>query len=608
MSGEINLQHIHLNEVRDRPTNPYVSCMDRQSRGTEAGSDYLNLEEEQTDNLYISIVSRQSRGLEVGSDYDFGIGGSSGKENDAYDTIGDINNGKKENFVTTTAESRDASESTARIGFFTKKRLVLGAVVLFIIVAVVSIVTPLTLGGDGDEQLKSNQKTMLCPNVPSTGMNYPAAGKTGIQGRRFLICFTDNHPKATNQSKTIFILSEEDFEFKLVSEFLDSSQLFNEVETQSRNLKEINVTNTIALSYFKVEQKALLIETTKDASVIIIDNYIHSSDSTVILPINSISKSYIISTAYSEFNNTFPNSQFAIASPKNGTVIKIYFHFDPDLPLKVDGITYRNGSTMILVLNELETYQIWHKVDASGTFIHATSPVAVFSGSQCDKIAFEHNSDFGYCSKHDEQIPPIDRLDKMYIVPPNYNRKGTILKIVSPFKNRLTYKIGNKQTVKTLQPNGYFEVNFSDEEVVVIDSEKPVLVTSFSTGSYFTGDPYMITVPGIRQYTDKYLVTVPGNFEKSYIGLMIEEKSLYNMVLNDTEIIQYLNDRKFYATVTIKDIKFVVLVLQVSGGMLKIKSTNNAAFGLIVYGHRKNDGHGFAGKAVLSDTCADSYE
>ena len=99
---------------------------------------------------------------------------------------------------------------------------------------------------------------------------------------------------------------------------------------------------------------------------------------------------------------------------------------------------------------------------------------------------------------------------------------------------------------------------------------------------------------------------VPENCEQNYIALIVEDKSLYNLVLNDTDIVQYLNDRKFYTTVLFKDVKFVVLVLKVSGGMLRIKSTNNAVFGLIVYGHRRSDGHGFAGKAVLPDTCVDS--
>ncbi|XP_062574021.1 uncharacterized protein LOC134235876 [Saccostrea cucullata] len=537
-----------------------------------------------------------------------------GTDNDGYLTIGEArhrNQNYSPNEREKSVESETFPKSTDNSGFFTKKKHVLGVVVaLVIIIIVVVVVTLVTMGQDGNGNLKSsteNQKA-VCPNVPTTNMKYSTEGKTGIQGRQFLVCFTDNHPEARNQTETIYILSEEDFEYKLISEFLDSSQLFKEVQTQSRNFKEINVTNTIALYDFEIEQKALLIETTRDVTVIIIDNYIHSSDSTSILPIKSISNSYVISTP-GPFNKTLSgSSHFAIASQANRTIVKIRFHFDPDTPKIIKGITYRSGSEMIRVLDELQTYQIWYGGDLSGTIINASSPVAVFAGSFCQAVAFVNQTNPGFCSKLDEQLPPIDRLDKMYIVPPNYNREGTILKIVSPFENHLTYKIGSSETGKRLKPNGYFEIKFSDEEVVVIDSEKPVLVTSYATGSDITGDPYMVTIPGIRQYTDKYFVTVPGNFTENYIALMVEEKSLNNVVLNDTTIIQHFNDKKFYATVTIKDVSFVVLVLQISGGTLKVKSTDNSAFGLIVYGHRKNDGHGFVGKAVLPDTCVNSYQ
>ncbi|XP_062574096.1 IgGFc-binding protein-like [Saccostrea cucullata] len=458
--------------------------------------------------------------------------------------------------------------------------------------------------GPNAETHGQNQKTAVCPNDPIKGMNYTTAGKTGIQGRQFLICFTDNHEEAVNQPKTIYILSDEDFELKLISKF--STQLIKDVVTPTRNLIEINVISAVALSDFKIEEKALLIETTKDVSVIIIDNFITSSDSTGILPIKSTSNSYVISTPRA-FNKTL-GPQFAIASPRNGTIIKIHFHFDPDLPTTIDGITYQNGSIMLLVLNELETYEIYHIVDLSGTFIDSTSPVAVFSGSFCHKVPFENSTDFGYCSKLDEQLPPIDRLDKMYIVPPSFKKMGTVLKIVSPFQTRLTYKIGNKQTEKILQPRGFFEITFSDKDIVVIDSEKAVLVTTFATGSNDTDGPYMITVPGFRQYTDKYLVMVPENFKENYVTIIIEEKSLYNLILNETKIIHYLNDRKFYTTVPFRKMNFVVLVLQVNGGLLRVESTDTAAFGLIVYGHRKHDGHGFAGKAVLPDVCVPSHQ
>ncbi|XP_062574169.1 uncharacterized protein LOC134236009 [Saccostrea cucullata] len=69
------------------------------------------------------------------------------------------------------------------------------------------------------ETIGQNQKTVVCPNDPFKGMNYTTAGKTGIQGRQFLVCFTDNLNMASDQTKTIYILSDGDFEFKLISKF-----------------------------------------------------------------------------------------------------------------------------------------------------------------------------------------------------------------------------------------------------------------------------------------------------------------------------------------------------------------------------------------------------
>ncbi|XP_062574160.1 IgGFc-binding protein-like [Saccostrea cucullata] len=226
-------------------------------------------------------------------------------------------------------------------------------------------------------------------------MNYSTAGKTGIQGRQFLVCVTDNLSMASDQTKTIYILSDGDFEFKLISKF--STQLFNEVVTPRINVREISVTSAISLSDFKIEEKALQIETSRDVFVIIIDNYIHTSDSTSTLPIKSTSNSYVISTPRAFSKTTGP--QFAIASRRNSTTIKIHFQFDPDLPKKVNGITYQNGSVMHLVLHELETYEIYHRVDMSGTFIESTYPIAVFSGSYCTEIGFKNSTDFGSCSK-----------------------------------------------------------------------------------------------------------------------------------------------------------------------------------------------------------------
>ncbi|XP_056002173.1 IgGFc-binding protein-like [Ostrea edulis] len=287
------------------------------------------------------------------------------------------------------------------------------------------------------------------------------------------------------------------------------------------NVKNINVPNRMMLSYFKIEEKAILIETTIDASVIIIDDYKISSDSAMVLPVKHLSNTYIISTPeYS--NQTYNYVQFAIAALNKSTEVRIIFRFEPNLPLTVDGIEYQDGSEFVIVLNEFETYQIRHNADLSGTFIKASSIVAVFSGNRCAKIAFKNRNDSGFCSHLVEQIPPVDRLDNTYIAPPNINRHGTILKVVSPFKSRVTYHVGNKKTTVFLVPQGYFEFSITENQVAVIESERPVLFTSFAAGSDTSGDPYMITIPGVTQYLNEYTVVTPSNFTSNYVALIID--------------------------------------------------------------------------------------
>lgn len=101
----------------------------------------------------------------------------------------------------------------------------------------------------------------------------------------------------------------------------------------------------------------------------------------MILPVKHLSDTYIISIV--EYNNKTPYGvQFTIAALNNSTEFRIIFRIEPNVPFTVDQIEYQNGSEMVINLNELETYQIRHEADISGTLIKALSTVAVFFRKQ----------------------------------------------------------------------------------------------------------------------------------------------------------------------------------------------------------------------------------
>lgn len=82
--------------------------------------------------------------------------------------------------------------------------------------------------------------------------------------------------------------------------------------------------------------------------------------------------------------------------------------------LQIDGETYQNGDVLILKLNYLETYQIEHTVDMTGTLIVSSSPIAVFSGNDCNPVTRQN-----VCDHMFEELPPTSSIDTAYVVTPH---------------------------------------------------------------------------------------------------------------------------------------------------------------------------------------------
>lgn len=73
--------------------------------------------------------------------------------------------------------------------------------------------------------------------------------------------------------------------------------------------------------------------------------------------------------------------------------------------LQIDGKVYQSGDIFSLILNRFETYQIEHTVDMTGTVVESSSPIAVFSGNDCNILNGQ-----GFCDHLIEQLPLTSRL------------------------------------------------------------------------------------------------------------------------------------------------------------------------------------------------------
>lgn len=116
-----------------------------------------------------------------------------------------------------------------------------------------------------------------------------------------------------------------------------------------------------------------------------------------------------------------PNStsQLAVSAIKDNKTIPITFRMKHKLPLHIDGKTFYNCDVFKLSLNRFETKQIEHSTDLAGTFIESSSEIAVFLGNDCNKL-----ENMGISDHLIVQLPPVDSVDKTYIVPPTFESKG----------------------------------------------------------------------------------------------------------------------------------------------------------------------------------------
>lgn len=146
-----------------------------------------------------------------------------------------------------------------------------------------------------------------------------------------------------------------------------------------------------------VEQKGIHITCADEIAVYGLNQKHATTDAYLALPVDILNTDYLVMsyTTLSHYNN---ESQFAIVSPYDGTIVTI----TPSSPTeggKPAGIPFS------MTLDEGDVFQVKDGTsygDLTGSLIQASAPVAVFAGHSCANIP----PGTGYCDHLVEQIPP----------------------------------------------------------------------------------------------------------------------------------------------------------------------------------------------------------
>lgn len=309
---------------------------------------------------------------------------------------------------------------------------------------------------------------------------------------------------------------------------------------------------------------------------------------TTLIPVHKLAVEYIIILS----NPVKCFSQFAIASPHENT--RIWITFKMKEGLQIDGETYQNGDVLILKLNHLETYQIEHTVDMTGTVVESSSPIAVFSGNDCNPVAGH-----GVCDHMFGQLPPTSSIDTAYVVTPHMN-SDTKIRIIATEFSIIFYNCTYKSMSKLYNRLEYVDIVISNNESCYIESGKPIMVASFELSSSLenVGELSMSIVPGIHHYRNYYKIMVPLTYEYNYLSIVMKGNAINSLRINGKTVNAYTIMYEKIVSNLYSLYDFHIRIIRVYGGELMVRTVAGEMFGLTCAGTNLFQAYAFSWNTV----------
>jgi len=150
----------------------------------------------------------------------------------------------------------------------------------------------------------------------------------------------------------------------------------------------------------------------------------------------------------------------------------------------------------------------------TGTKIVTNKQVSVFSGHELTRIPT------GYCCENQliEQVPPVTSWGRVFYTMPLATRRSYIIKMLSSINlTKIDLYCNNFHESFVINAGQYYAKTLSQQENCVIYSNNLVLIAQFSYGQDEDGfgDPMMMIVPDVLQFTDKFTTSTIRNVTRS---------------------------------------------------------------------------------------------
>ena len=192
-------------------------------------------------------------------------------------------------------------------------------------------------------------------------------------------------------------------------------------------------------------------------------------------------------------------------------------------------------------LNRMETF-LWESTnDITGSKVVSNRPIVVYPGHRCTNIPVSSK----YCDYITEQIPPTAIWGRNYMSASYAGRSSGDLYRILASENSTNVTV-NCSTVSEIQTynlassGSWQEFSTPNMSFCSISSDKPLLVMQFSLGSSFDGigDPFMMMVTPVEQYSNNYVFNVLPEFAANYITLYVrpEDFNPQDIIVDDNDL------------------------------------------------------------------------
>lgn len=427
-------------------------------------------------------------------------------------------------------------------------------------------------------------------------------------GKEFYVGFMDNNttPNSTppRRDKAIVIITANEKTSGVIRTPKQSipfsleagQQLIKEFDGESENL--------IVRSSGEKEFKSLYISSSGNIAVHAINGREYSTDGTVVLPVNSLSKEYMVMAHHDVFgpgqspgsNRNFESTLLVVAI-ENDTKIEI-------IPSARTVNTVPAGSPIFVTLNEGDSYQIKADGDLTGSTVRVLNGetgecknIAVFGGNKMTSVG-----DCGSTGDHlFQQAYPLNTWGKSYIhIPWRGRTSGEIVKVLAS-QNGTQVRV-NGQLIGTVDAGKFLKFEFGKNEVVAIETSKPSSVAVVTKsgfcnefGAAALGDPSIISYTPNSQRMESLIFSsgkLAGSFNQDiehFLNVIVPKGAENQTLLNGQNIGSQFKP--------VPGVDFAYAQVQINKGVNSL--SNPEGFIGYAYGSGSIEAYGFAIGAQL---------